>query len=97
MSLSQYAFLRYIKKQGVIEKRHCDDAETEMLSYFMSLNYIECIKDDTDYQNATQFYKLTPHGERALADRFRLSIATAISIIALILSAASIILDILGI
>ena len=97
MSLKQYSLLKYIKKHGIVSVNDLSDDERQMLKYLLGLKYIEALQDETPYRNFTDFRQITQAGEAALADYMRTTISSAMSVIAIVISIATLVLNIVGI
>lgn len=97
MSKEQIYLLRYIIKHGSISTDNCTNSEKEALSWLLKMGYIFAVTDGTDYQNFTSTRKVTQQGLAAYASH-RKSIRTdVLSIVAVAISATTLVLSILGI
>lgn len=97
MSHKQYALLKYIHKHGIVSVNDLSGEEQQTLRYLLGLKYVEAIQDETPYRNFTEFHQITQSGEAALADYLRSTSSIVMSIIAIMISATTLILNIVGI
>lgn len=97
MSSEQISLLRYLKKNGSIATTDCSASEADALKWLLKMGYVQAVTDDTDYRNFTSVRRITQQGLAAYSEHCKSVCNTVLSVVAIAISAATLILSICGI